>query len=214
MLKGFFLMIEGSKIDWAEHDNDPVSTYSEALEYAKVFHYVVDYAQKSQDTLVIATADHETGGLSLGIQNYGENNDEAYSWYPDIIKNVKRSGEFIANKLYQAPTDEPTIVLIFENYTSLVLTANETTYLMTAKSTANLNNIKRAIVVIISNRARIGWTTVEHSGADVNNYGYGPSVEYFCGSRENTEFYDSVLKIFNWDVASITEELRDFNTTG
>lgn len=63
--KGFFLMIEGSRIDHAAHINDPASHVREVLEYDKTFKLVLDYLENSKtEGLLVATSDHETGGLA------------------------------------------------------------------------------------------------------------------------------------------------------
>ncbi len=62
---GFFLMIEGSQIDWGGHDNDTEYMVSELLDFDRTIGRVLDYAEKEGNTLVIVTADHETGGLTL-----------------------------------------------------------------------------------------------------------------------------------------------------
>lgn len=62
---GFFLMIEGSQIDWGGHNNDLNYTVSELIDFDKAVKIAYDYAQSNKNTLVIVTADHETGGLSL-----------------------------------------------------------------------------------------------------------------------------------------------------
>jgi alkaline phosphatase len=63
--KGFFLMIEGSQIDWAGHSNDINSIIQETLDFDKAVGRALDFAEKDGETLVIITADHETGGLTL-----------------------------------------------------------------------------------------------------------------------------------------------------
>lgn len=63
--KGFFLMVEGSQIDWASHDNDAAQVVKEVLDFDETVGRVLDYAQKHGNTLVIITADHETGGLTF-----------------------------------------------------------------------------------------------------------------------------------------------------
>jgi alkaline phosphatase len=63
--KGFFLMVEGSQIDWAGHSNDAAMMAREMIDFDKTIGAVLDYAQKDGNTLVVVTADHETGGLSL-----------------------------------------------------------------------------------------------------------------------------------------------------
>lgn len=63
--KGFFLMIEGSQIDWEGHNNNENGVINEVLDFDKVVKLCLDYAKENKHTLVIITADHETGGLSL-----------------------------------------------------------------------------------------------------------------------------------------------------
>jgi alkaline phosphatase len=67
--KGFFLMIEASQIDWACHSNDSTHLVTEMLDFEKTVSSVLDYAQKDGNTLVIITADHETGGLTIPTGN-------------------------------------------------------------------------------------------------------------------------------------------------
>lgn len=62
---GFFLMVEGSQIDWAGHGNDADGIVAEMLDFDKAIKAVLDFAEKDGNTLVIVTADHETGGFSI-----------------------------------------------------------------------------------------------------------------------------------------------------
>ncbi len=62
---GFVLMIEGSQIDWACHDNDSLYLAAEMADFEDMLHAVLDFAQRDGQTLVVVTADHETGGLTL-----------------------------------------------------------------------------------------------------------------------------------------------------
>lgn len=63
--KGFFLMIEGSQIDWGGHANDANYVVTEMLEFNKIIHQCLDFAQREGNTLVVVTADHETGGFAV-----------------------------------------------------------------------------------------------------------------------------------------------------
>lgn len=63
---GFFLMVEGSQIDWAGHANNTEYLVGEMLDFEKVIAAALDFAEKDGNTLVVVTADHETGGLALG----------------------------------------------------------------------------------------------------------------------------------------------------
>lgn len=62
---GFFLMVEGSQVDWGGHMNSGDYLISELLDLDKTIGVALDYAEKNGETLVIATADHETGGFTL-----------------------------------------------------------------------------------------------------------------------------------------------------
>ncbi len=62
---GFFIMIEGSQIDWGGHDNDAEYLISELIDFDNAIGLALDFAQKNGETLVIVTADHETGGFTL-----------------------------------------------------------------------------------------------------------------------------------------------------
>jgi alkaline phosphatase len=69
--KGFFLMIEGSRIDHAGHINDPAAQVREVLEYDKTFKIVLDFLEKSDtEGIVVGTSDHETGGLSTAWRKF------------------------------------------------------------------------------------------------------------------------------------------------
>lgn len=63
--EGFFLMTEGSYIDWACHDNNADNLVAEQLDFDKVLGQVLDFAKKDKNTLVLVTADHETGATAI-----------------------------------------------------------------------------------------------------------------------------------------------------
>ena len=76
--KGFFLMVEGSQIDWACHDNDIEYTTTEMIDFDKAIAEALAFAEKDRETLVIVTADHETGGLALIDGDVKSNTIQAY----------------------------------------------------------------------------------------------------------------------------------------
>jgi len=77
---GFFLMVEGSQIDWAGHANNADDLIAEVLDFEKVIEAALEFAEKDGNTLVVVTADHETGGLALGPKTGRFN----FSDYSDI----------------------------------------------------------------------------------------------------------------------------------
>lgn len=66
---GFFLMVEGSQIDWGGHDNDIDYIVEEMIDFDNAVGVAIDFAEKNKNTLVVITADHETGGLGINGGN-------------------------------------------------------------------------------------------------------------------------------------------------
>jgi alkaline phosphatase len=72
--KGFFLMAESGKIDWSCHANDAMTTIEEVLDFEAAVKVAYDFAQKHPDeTLIVVTGDHETGGMTIGYASTGYN---------------------------------------------------------------------------------------------------------------------------------------------
>ncbi|PLW14334.1 hypothetical protein PCASD_18037 [Puccinia coronata f. sp. avenae] len=98
---GFFLMIEGSRIDMAAHSNDPVGHLYDILAYQETVRTVqswVDEANKAGwPTLMISVSDHETGGLALGRQLTEQY--PVYAWYPEVLANATHSTAWLAKKI-------------------------------------------------------------------------------------------------------------------
>jgi alkaline phosphatase len=83
--KPFFLLIEGSQIDWAGHNNEGDYLVQEVLDFDKVIGLSLDYAQAKGNTLVVVTADHETGGFTLS----GEHKTGAFKRTYDDYNSVQ-----------------------------------------------------------------------------------------------------------------------------
>ena len=72
--KGFFLMVEGGKIDWACHSNDVATVFNEVVDMDEAVKVAYEFYKKHpKETLIVVTADHETGGLALGTGRYALN---------------------------------------------------------------------------------------------------------------------------------------------
>jgi len=80
--KGFFLMIEGSRIDHAGHQNDPVAQVHEVLAYDKAFASVLEFLEKDPvDAVMVSTSDHETGGLAAARRMYHDSSPAFLSFF-------------------------------------------------------------------------------------------------------------------------------------
>ncbi|WP_303046814.1 alkaline phosphatase [Bacillus sp. MRMR6] len=181
---GFFLMVEGSQIDWAGHDNDIVAAMSELEDFEKAFTTAIEFAKKDGQTLVIATADHSTGGYTIGAR--GE-----YNWFSQIIKAVHRTPDFIAKQIAGGAEVEETL----KSYVDLNLTKKEIKSVKRAAKRKDIKQIDQAIENIINKRSNTGWTTDGHTGEDVNVYAYGPGSNRFTGQIDNTDHAKLIFKI-------------------
>lgn len=174
---GFFLMVEGSQVDWAGHDNDIVGAMSEMEDFEKAYEAAIEFAKKDKHTLVIATADHSTGGFSIGANG-------VYNWFGAPIAAAERTPDFMATEIVGGADVEE----VLNQYIDLELTDEEISSVKEAAKTGSRTGIDNAIEEIFNERSYTGWTTGGHTGEDVPVYAYGPSSEKLAGNLDNTEF--------------------------
>ena len=89
---GFFLMAEGSQIDWGGHENNGAYLVSELIDFDDAVGKALDYAEKEGNTLVIVTSDHETGGFTLAAKKKKTEDGEEYSDYSEIGMTFSTTG--------------------------------------------------------------------------------------------------------------------------
>lgn len=181
---GFFLMVEGSQIDWAGHDNDVVAAMSEMEDFERAFKAAIEFAKKDKHTLVVATADHSTGGFSLGTK--GE-----YNFDVKPIKAAKRTPDFMAAEIAKGASVEETL----KKYIDLELTPEEMKSVNDVAPSKDVTKIDNAIEAIFNKRSYTGWTTEGHTGEDVGVYAFGPGKYLFAGVQENTNLAKRVFDI-------------------
>ncbi|WP_175615575.1 alkaline phosphatase [Piscibacillus halophilus] len=183
---GFFLMVEGSQIDWAGHDNDIVAAMSEMRDFEKAFEVAIEYAKEDPHTLVVTTADHSTGGLTLGI-------DGEYQFDPAPISAAKRTPDFMAEKIVEGQDVDQ----VLNEYIDFDLNSDEVQSIQEAAETEDETEIDNAIEEIFNKRSGTGWTTGGHDGVDVNIYAYGPQSELFHGLHDNHMVGQMIMELMN-----------------
>jgi alkaline phosphatase len=92
----FFLMVEGSQIDWGGHANDAEYLISELIDFDDAIGKALDFAEKDGNTLVIVTADHETGGFTLASTQKTAEDGSTYSDYSEITGTFSTKGHSAA----------------------------------------------------------------------------------------------------------------------
>ena len=218
--KGFFIMIEGSRIDHAGHGNDPAAQVHEVLAHDEAFASVLDFLDKDDtEGVLVSTSDHETGGLATARQltkAYPH-----YYWFPGVLANATHSGEHCARE--------------WRNY----LSSNVDTSSRTEKRAAVADLISNSLGIqdytdeevdsvidakpywppsylfadMISRRAQVGWSTHGHSAVDVNIYASNPQHAHpLVGNHENIEVGRFIAEYLDVDLEPITKELRKKKT--
>ena len=221
---GFFMMCEGGKIDWACHANDAGATVTDTLALADAVQVAIDFAKEHADeTLILVTGDHETGGLTIGYAGTD------YDTYLDTLSNQTIS---------YAQFDEQYVGAYKENGTSfedamkdveklfglklsgaeddrLVLTDYETQRLRTAYELAmsdaasndytqeqyvlygTYNPFSVTVTHILNNKSGVDFTSYSHTGLPVAVFADGAGADAFTGYYDNTEIYQKMASLLD-----------------
>ena len=221
---GFFMMCEGGKIDWACHANDAASTIHDTQALADAVQVAIDFAaEHPQETLIVVTGDHETGGLTIGFAGTD------YDTYLDLLESQKISfakydSDYVAAYKENKTSFEDVLADIEELFglkvegeegDKLVLTSYELEQLRTAYEKSingtsaspysqeeyvlygTYEPLSVTITHIINNKSGISFTSYSHTGLPVAVLAHGVNAEVFNGYYDNTEIYDKLADMLN-----------------
>lgn len=205
----FFMMVEGGMIDYACHGDDAATAFgetwdmNEAMQEAYAF-----YLAHPDETLIVVTADHETGGLALG------NSD--YTLQLDLLKNQKCSAWILSDlfvNLFDSkkkPSWEEVKAIYTENlgfWDTVEITPEEEKKLQTLYKDAcarkskdtktmykTINALGNAGIALLNRKAHIGWTTRAHSAHAVPIFAIGHGAENFSGWHDNSDIVPLMRK--------------------
>ena len=191
--KGFFLMVEGSKVDYAAHSKDPVELITELLEFDRAVKVALDFAKKDGNTTVVIAADHGNGGIQIGGGGYAnyEANPVDSIYYG--IRNVRASSWKMVRNLQGCAEGE--IPTVFKEWTGIDLNSTELANIkknmnrvegdyMQVANTWNLQGVIARIYLSHSNLKVIGG---DHTGEDVILGVYNPRGQRPTGVIRNTQ---------------------------
>ncbi len=222
---GFFMMIEGGKIDWACHANDAGSTIAdtialdEAVDEALKFYY-----RHPSQTLILVTGDHETGGLTIGYagtdydtyltnltnqklsyakfdSDYVKGYKENKTPFKDVLADVKKNFGLLTQYNRTADANSKLVLTAYE-YDLLKAAYNKT---MSAGSTernqeeyilyGNYEPLTVTITHILNNKSGINFSTFAHTSLPVGVFAKGEGAALFEGYYDNTEIYDNLANL-------------------
>lgn len=197
--KGFFIMAEGGKIDWMCHANDAATVIKEVIDFDKAVKVAVEFAKKHpQETLIVVTGDHETGGLTLGFAGTG------YTSFIDRLNYQKGSLDSFNKALVKHRKElrkagkENTfenIKPVLEEFFSLKFSGDPKDPMRVSKEEEkkleeayqNKKAFGRALLHVFDNKAGVAWTSGAHTALPVNTTATGKGAENFNGAIENTD---------------------------
>lgn len=204
----FFMMVEGGMIDYACHGQDGATAIGETLDMDAALEEAYNfYLAHPDETLIVVTADHETGGMAMGNGGYVLNlqalqHQHCSSW----ILSDQLSSLFKDN----TPTWEMVKDLLTRQlgfYTSVELTADEDARLhdLYNKAVAHkdgkvktlyktMNELGSTAIALLNKKAHLGWTSYDHTAHAVPVFAVGVGAERFTGWHDNTEIAPLILK--------------------
>lgn len=222
--KGFFMMVEGGKIDWASHANDAVATIYDTLAFDDAVKKAVEFAaNRPEETLIVVTGDHECGGLTLGFA--GTKYESAY----DVLKGQKISFQVFESMVreYREKNAGNTsfddfFPLIEENF-GLKTIGNDHMTLMDyelkslkdafLRSMAELREkgqgedylmygdyepLAIKVTHILNQKAGLAWTSYSHTGAPVTTSAMGVGNAIFNGYYHQSELGKKIMSAFGF----------------
>ncbi|EPZ52168.1 putative alkaline phosphatase 3 [Bacteriovorax sp. BAL6_X] len=171
---GFILMIEASHIDKCGHLNDIACAMREMADFEGSLKLVHEFVKKSKNTLMVVTADHSTGGLSIG-------HGKSKKWLPENFRKIDTLLKDIAEDVFKKKLTRK----LFKSY-SIDFDSDDIKYLEKAQVEGE-KEFYKSFARRVSAKSYTGWTTWSHNGVDVEVFADGPAKELFIGKKQNNE---------------------------
>ena len=215
--KGFFFMIEGGKIDYAGHGNDAATCFQEVNDMAQSVDLALTFlARYPKETLIVITADHETGGLMLGSGRYEMHPERLAKQHAcvDELTNLFRTKFFPEGQPFKTPTWEAVKaffaeetgmwgdVQVSERVEKDLKAIYDQTFgkggdrNLTEENLYSTNfQIVADVVRALDRAAGYQWSFGSHSGSPVGLYVTGACAEEFNTVKDNTEIAPLIAKL-------------------
>ena len=216
---GFFMMCEGGKIDWACHANDAATTIHDTMAFSDAVQVAIDFAaEHPEETLILVTGDHETGGLTIGFAGTD------YDTYLSLLESQTISftqfdEQYVAEYKANGTSFEEVLADIEELFglktegeegDKLVLTEYEietlrAAYEKSVNGTATSSYEQEEYVLygtyeplsvtithIINNKSGVSFTSYSHTGLPVAVFADGVGADEFNGYYDNTDIFNKL----------------------
>lgn len=209
--KGFFLMVEGGKIDWACHSNDVANVFNEVKDMDEAIKIAYEFYKKHpKETLIVVTADHETGGIALGTGKY-ELNLKALQYQKNSVDGLSKNITHLRKAKNNKVTWEDMKSLLSEQmgfWKELPISWKQERMLRDEfEKSFTKNNVVFAESMysksepmaacakeVMDEIAMVGWTSGGHSAGYVPVFAIGAGSQLFGEKIDNTEIPKRIAK--------------------
>ncbi len=201
--QGFLLMVEGSKIDWSAHTNDPIGVMHDIIAFTQAVEVALDFAKQNGDTAVIATTDHGNGGLTIGLDRFDSlaYDTRPLASYLEPLQQVSMSAARVSQLMQENPAQARSIL---DTYYPLEKMTDEA--LSTLLLSPNSYDLPIALGQMLSRQAYLGWTSNGHTGEDVILMSYAPDhYPRLTGLIENTDIAHYVANAWSLPLDMLTQ---------
>lgn len=204
---GFFLMVEGSQVDWAAHANDAATIINEYLAFDEAVGKVMEFAHNDGNTAVVVVSDHGNSGFTIGTNNCPGYDELSIDQLFETVSGIKISANGLESILVKTHPDN--IKSEFLKYTGIEITDDELKTLLSSKNyhesdymkVGTSNNMARNIVNILNSNMCFGFTTGGHTGEEVLLSAYHPQGDVPRGH------------IMNWQVNEYLQQAIGLETS-
>lgn len=210
---GFFLMVEGSQVDWAAHANDPIGIITEYLAFDEAVGKAIEFAKKDGETAIVIMADHGNSGFTIGSRNCPGYDKLGMDAIFGAVSKYKLSANGLEAVLVNTRPEK--IKSEFKKYTGIDLSEDELKTLLSSKNykegdytqVGTSNNMVHHIVNILNSRTCFGFTTGGHTGEEVLLASYHPQGDVLKGHVMNTQVNEYLQRVLGLETS--LKELTD-----
>ncbi len=198
---GFFLMVEGSKVDFVAHANDAPGILSEFGAFDRAVAVALDYARKDGNTAVIVVPDHGTAGVNMGDRNYRDYTTKGLDSLMVGLKGIKMTAAQLDPLLRKCPADE--IPAVFKENMGIDLNRSEYDALLAARGSSEDDymkiaysyNLQHEISKIVQRHTHIGFVSGGHTGEDLFLAVYNPNGQQPTGHLKAADLNEYMCRL-------------------
>ena len=207
---GFFLMVEGSLVDYGAHANDPIAIIGDFLAFDKAVQVALDFAKAKGETTVVVLPDHGNSGFTFGDKDYSDYSKKGLDPIYENVSKYKRTASGMEEIVLESNPND--IKALFKEYTDIDLTEKELREIKKSRhikeddymKVSSSKNLLSTISEIMNSRTHFGFVSGNHTAEDVFLAVYHPNGDLPTGLNTCTDINNYLA-----DALGITRTLSE-----